>query len=110
MKIVNRNSKKKGRRFLSMLLVLAVWLSGNGMSAFARGVNNVPMDESQVPQNPVHYCNTENGEEDTTEWSYVYFGSYPQSEVTDEGIQKEIDAAITVSGNLADAGMDVWVN
>ena len=109
---MNRNSKKKGRRFLSMLLVLAVWLSGKGMSAFARGVNenDVSLDESQVPQNPVHYCNPENSEEDTTEWSYVYFGSYPQSEVTDEGIQKEIDAAITVSGNLADAGMDVWVN
>ncbi|MBD5106431.1 MAG: Ig domain-containing protein, partial [Lachnospiraceae bacterium] len=59
---------------------------------------------------------TENGEEDTTEWSYVYFGSYPQSEVTDEATKQAIDSAISQgkgqSAGTAESseGTDVWVN
>ena len=40
---------------------------------------------------------------DTVEWSSVYFGSYPQTEVTDKSIIAQIDAKLPTSG-------DVWVN
>ncbi len=70
-----------------------------------------------TPTNPVHYCTNmgwRTGDTDYTDFSYIYFGSYPQSEVTDEVVQKAIDKAIdetvTISDNSADVGTDVWVN
>ncbi len=68
------------------------------------------------PANPVHHCNTEDGTQDTTTWSYVYFGSYPQSEVTDTAIKQAIDSAISQGMGQAagtaesSEGIDVWVN
>ena len=71
-----------------------------------------------TPANPVHHHNEADGTQDTTTWSYVYFGSYPQSEVTDTNTINAIEAAIAknASGNdayigeRADNGTDVWVN
>lgn len=42
--------------------------------------HTVSMDftETDIPENPVHY-NISNSH--YTEWSYVYFGTYPQTEV-----------------------------
>ncbi|MBD5465216.1 MAG: Ig domain-containing protein [Lachnospiraceae bacterium] len=62
------------------------------------------------PANPVHHCAKENDGSDYTDFSYVYFGSYPQSEVTDSVTIAAIDNAIEKYGIEADAGMDVWVN
>ncbi len=46
---------------------------------------------------------------DYTEWSYVYFGSYPQSEVTDDTLKAEINN--TISGNGIGKNLfDVTVN
>ncbi|MBR1692459.1 MAG: leucine-rich repeat protein, partial [Lachnospiraceae bacterium] len=59
---------------------------------------------------PVHHCTKKSGGSDYTDWDYVYFGSYPQSEVTDEELIAEIESEITSSGVKGDAGVDVTVN
>ena len=65
---------------------------------------------SESPANPIHHCNKESATKDTTTWSYVYFGSYPQSEVTDSAVIAVIDKAMSKYGTIADTGVDVWVN
>ena len=65
---------------------------------------------TESPANPVHHCTKEDDGSDYTDFSYVYFGSYPQSEVTDSATIAAIDRAIKKYGTVADAGMDVWVN
>ncbi len=35
---------------------------------------------------------------DKTDWSYVYFGSYPQTEVMDAGVKSQIDVALNAEG------------
>ena len=65
---------------------------------------------TESPANPVHHCTKENDGSDYTDFSYVYFGSYPQSEVMDSVTITAIDRAIEKYGTVADAGMDVWVN
>ena len=47
-----------------------------------------PSDASRNPANPVY-----DAEADTTEWSYVYFGRYPQTEVTGDALTPEITGA-----------------
>ncbi len=56
--------------------------------------------------NPVHHCTGEH----STDWSYIYFGSYPQSEVTDAVTIAEIDSAIVSGNSASDTGDDVWIN
>ncbi|MBR1693253.1 MAG: protein kinase, partial [Lachnospiraceae bacterium] len=65
--------------------------------------------QTSTPDNPVHHCTWKDGGSDYTDWSYVYFGSYPQSEVTDAETISAIDSVITSSGVNGDAGVDVWV-
>ena len=65
---------------------------------------------TESPANPIHHCTKENDGSDYTDFSYVYFGSYPQGEVTDSATTDAIDRAIEKYGTVADAGMDVWVN
>ncbi len=62
------------------------------------------------PDNPLHDCTRKNDGSDVTDFSYIYFGSYPQSEVTDSAIIDAIDKAIATSGIPAETGIDVWVN
>ncbi len=65
------------------------------------------------PSNPVHHCTQytdSTGNTDTTDWSYIYFGSYPQSEVTDAATIAAIDKAIAAGNSTGDTGEDVWVN
>lgn len=121
---MNGLRKRKGGRLLSMLLALTVLLSGKGISVNGEAAypdsSDALQDEVEVstsvsgneergnPANPVHSsCNS--GNFDTTAWSYVYFGSYPQSEVTDSATITAIDGAIEKVGITADAGMDVEV-
>ena len=59
----------------------------------------------------MHHCTNLGAETDTTTWSYVWFGTYPQTEITDSEITAAIDSAIKDGlGTVADAGNDVWVN
>lgn len=66
--------------------------------------------QAAAPANPVHHCTKKNDGTDYTDFSYIYFGSYPQSEVRDSATITAIDSAIATSGTTADAGIDVWVN
>ncbi|MBR1931479.1 MAG: Ig-like domain-containing protein, partial [Lachnospiraceae bacterium] len=65
--------------------------------------------QAAAPSNPVHHCTKQNDGTDYTDWSYIYFGSYPQSEVTDAATISAIDSAIPSSGVSGDVGVDVWV-
>ncbi|MCM1161029.1 MAG: DUF6273 domain-containing protein [Roseburia sp.] len=73
-----------------------------GKESFHVGIN-----QEGTPSNPIHHCAP-----DYTDFSYVYFGSYPQSEVTDSAIIADIENAISTSETEADAdvGIDVWVD
>ena len=57
-----------------------------------------------MPKNPVHHCTKKSDGTDTTDWSYVYFGSYPQTEVTESALTEEI------TGVSYDSNGDAWVN
>lgn len=59
------------------------------------------------PVNPVHHCTKDTdpaGTTDKTDWSYIYFGSYPQREVTGAALTDEI------TGASYDTDGDAWVN
>ena len=122
-----KQNQRKGMKFISLLLALTVLLSGNGITAFAGMVsenkamaenvlggsgreNNVRTGEGAIPANPVHNCNPGYGKLDTTMWSYIYFGSYPQTEVTDGAVIAVIEQAIDAEGSQTDCGTDVWVD
>ena len=60
--------------------------------------------DSTSPSNPVHHCTKQSGGSDCTDWSYVYFGSYPQSEVTGDALTSAI------TGAAYDSNGDAWVN
>ena len=95
------------KRIAALFLAAAVSLSQPTMRNYA--AENTADDSITAiqPSNPVHDCTGEDGGSDKTAWSYVYFGSYPQSEVTDEGIISAIDAALTIQGK---GKGDVWVD
>lgn len=103
--------KMNVKRVLSLLLALSLLLSNNGITVFAgaNGANQATADENQTketPANPEHHCT--NGE--STEWSYVYFGSYPQTEITDSSTIASIEGVISASGSsVAGEGVDAEV-
>ncbi len=90
-------------RFFALLLITSLMVVVQENFAFAK----VP---ERTLTNPVHHCTKQNGSTDYTDFSYIYFGSYPQSEVTDSAAIAAIDNAIAASGTVADVGMDVWIN
>lgn len=55
------------------------------------------------PTNSVHYCTQGNDGSDRTNWSYIYFGHYPQTEVTGDALTSEI------IGAAYDENGDAWV-
>lgn len=87
---------------------------GNGEFAVVK-TGEVP---EGTPENPTHICTMQDDGTDTTEWSYVYFGSYPKSIVTDRQMIEAIEAKIAeiasegsdYAGTKADTGTDVWVD
>ncbi len=78
-------------------------------------INRMEVKEG-TPANPVHHCTNKDDGTDYTDFSYIYFGSYPQSEVTDAATRQAIDSAISQGmGQAAGTagsreGTDVWVN
>lgn len=87
--------KALGGRFLAFLLTATFFVAVQEIPASA---------QATVPANPVHNCTNNNTGNDKTDWSYIYFGSYPQTEVTGDALT----AAIT--GASYDANGDAWVN
>lgn len=105
--------KKVGMKMLAWGMTVVMFLTMQGMPALSE-VAEVKAAEREMPKNPVHHCSgvSESGgiyditydEDDITDWSYVYFGSYPQTEVT----ANELTEAVT--GASYDANGDAWVN
>ncbi len=130
----NKKQKTKaGRKLVSLFLTAAMFFTLQGVPTLAETAGAAPVKGSEMagenadaavnaesagkaeavdrtgetremPKNPVHNCTREDDGTDTTTWSYVYFGSYPQTEVTGDSLT----AAIT--GAVYDAGGDAWVN
>lgn len=89
---------------LSLLLAAAMFLTMQGMPVDAQTAEHQTRVQREMPANPVHHCDKEDGHADTTDWSYVYFGSYPQAEVTGDALTAAItEAPYDVNG-------DAWVN
>lgn len=118
--IRNRKNRKDGEIFMRMkiagmklmawTLTAVMFLTGQGTCGLSvwPETETVKAAEREMPKNPVHYCTMDNeedeGDNDVTDWSYVYFGTYPQTEVTGNALT----AAIT--GASYDAAGDAWVN
>lgn len=112
---MKQRKNKLGSRFLSFILTMAILLAIPGFPAWAGEVTSDPsiyLEESKEtvysagegqPANPVHHCTKKNDGTDYTDWSYIHFGSYPQTEVTGG----DLTAAIT--GASYDANGDAWV-
>ncbi len=81
-------SRKKGKRRLSLLLALVLLIYGQAFPALAKTAFKADGEAQGEPQNPVYDADT-----DATEWSYVYFGSYPQTEVTDGPLKSALSKA-----------------
>ena len=84
-----------------------VIIGGDGSESSVRGA-------AGTPKAPVHHCTKDITNhycsEDSTAWSYLYFGSYPQSEVTDSRIIASIEEAIEAEGLERENPCDVWVD
>ena len=98
------------QKCLSLLLIVAILLTTAGIPSQAKMVTEDDATaiqqtrERELPQNPVHHCTKESYGTDTTDWSYVYFGSYPQTEVTGDALTSAIIEA------SYDANGDAWVD
>ncbi len=107
-----QNCEKTIQRMGTIFLTFALLMQNTAVATSVRA-ESVSQNNSSISaetasasdlKNPIHYCDKENPKDnDYTEWSYVYFGSYPQTEVTDSSIIDQIDA------NLSDSG-DTLVN
>lgn len=104
---------KTWNRMLSLLLTTALLLSMSGVPTQAKIVTQddaatqqakARAGERELPKNPVHHCTKKNDGTDTTDWSYVYFGSYPQTEVTGDALTPAI------VGASYDENGDAWVD
>lgn len=85
---------KTGKRLLSLLLTAAMLIISY----------QIPVQAETSPANPIHHCTGKDDGTDTTDWSYVYFGSYPQTEVTGSALTPAI------TGASYDANGDAWVD
>lgn len=89
------------KRLFSLLLAVTMLLTIQGIPAQAETAEK---QTREMPKNPVHHCTGKNDGTDTTDWSYVYFGSYPQTEVTGDALTSAI------TGASYDANGDTWVS
>lgn len=85
--------------------------SQDGSEISAQCTITVPEKETEIEEtrdNSVHNCSKDTGDDsgdtDTTDWSYVYFGSYPQTEVTGDDLTEAIIEA------PYDSNGDAWVD
>ncbi len=100
-----------GRKLLSVLLAAAVLLTSQGIPVFAESGGSPQEGREALDgmsgtwKNPIY-----DAWSDTTEWSYINFGSYPQSEVLDSGMIDRISDAeyeyAEDSWDIADAWVD----
>ena len=79
--------KKAKQRILSFAVAVSMLLTVPCTSAWAKAGTQENPDGGISPENPVHHCG------DYTDWSYVYFGSYPQTEVVGSSLTPDITRA-----------------
>lgn len=94
---------KTGKRILSLLLIMAILLTTSGIPVQAETAEQQTRART-MPSNPVHHCTKKDDGTDYTDWSYVYFGSYPQTEVTGTALTSAI------TGAAYDANGDAWID
>ena len=107
--------RRKIRRFFAMVLTTVLIVTSLGSGVVAQGISSESKKGRQVPHNPLHSCNITTGsvsqsttpgyfnptetvgpiKEDVGLWDYVYFGNYPQSEVTDYELIAKIERVIS---------------
>ena len=104
---------KAVRKIVSLLLVAVmlftmqgfpVWAENAGETENAAEAVEQTRETRGMPADPVHNCTKKNDGTDTTTWSYVYFGSYPQTEVTGDAL------TAAIIGAFYDTNGDAWVN
>lgn len=103
--------RKKFTGFLAFALTTTMLVTSTGFHVQAQGTG----ESTELPENPLHSCNYEDGKKDTAIWDHVYFGSYPQSEVTDTETIADIERVISensISQNeiSGEPGIDVLVD
>lgn len=95
---MKKQTRKIMGKTVSLLLAAMMLLTAQGMPVLAATA------EQESPDNPVHHCTKLDDGSDYTDWSYIYFGSYPQTEVTTSELTTSIiDALYDING-------DAWVN
>lgn len=96
---------KAHRRYLPLLLAVAISITAQAMPVLAEtNSGRASSNSGETPSNPVHHCTRQVDGSDITDWSYVYFGSYPQTEVTGDALALDImDAPYDENG-------DAWVD
>ena len=101
-----RQKTKAGRKIVSLIMAAAMLFTVQGMPVMAETAGEAAdaVKAGSIPTNPVHNCTKEDDGTDTTAWSYVYFGSYPQTEVTGNAL------TVAITGASYDADGDAWVN
>ncbi|MCM1160537.1 MAG: DUF6273 domain-containing protein [Roseburia sp.] len=85
-------------------------VSGAEVPELRMGDEEGEQGDAAILTNPEHHCTKKDDGTDYTDYSYVWFGSYPQSEVTDSAVIASIDSAIAAGNGSGDTGNDVWVD
>ena len=111
--LMKKQKIKKGRKIVSLLLAATMLFILQGIPVLAETAGETANaeeavertgDTSGMPKDPVHNCTKKDDGTDTTTWSYVYFGSYPQTEVAGDALTE------VIIGASYDANGDAWVN
>ena len=92
-----------GKRLMSLLLTSIMLLTMQGIPVHAE-IAGQQTKSKEAPTNPVHHCTRKDDGTDTTDWSYVYFGSYPQTEVKGDAL------TTAITGASYDENGDTWIN
>lgn len=101
---MKQKAKKGIRKYLSLLFVAAILLTAQGIPAQANDTAGQQTKAGELPANPMHHCMKQEDGTDDTDWSYVYFGSYPQTEVAGDALTSAI------TGASYDLDGDAWVD
>ena len=95
--------QKMGKKLMSLLLTSIMLLTMQGIPVHAE-IAGQQTKSKETPTNPVHHCTGKNDGTDYTDWNYIYFGSYPQTEVTGTALTSAI------TGASYDSNGDTWID
>lgn len=95
--------QKKETKLMSLLLATIILLTMQVIPVHAETAEQQAKSK-ETPANPIHHCTGKDSGTDYTDWNYIYFGSYPQTEVTGTALTSAITRA------TYDANGDAWIN